>query len=189
MKAYFGYGSLVNPDTRKSVPGEMRVTLKGWRREWRMATPTPIGTICALSVGRDPSSEIDGLLVPVDPREEAVIDAREEGYARVSLAVSDFAFLDEAPATVSEIWLYEAAPENRVWATPENRILRSYLDVVLQGYMRTFDIDGMTRFLASTSGLSSDALLEDRGAPIYQRAVRLTEEERALIDAAVERFG
>lgn len=188
MKAYFGYGSLVNPATRKSVPGEMRVTLKGWRREWRMATPTPIGTICALSVGRDPSSEIDGLLVPVEPSEEAVIDVREEGYARVSLAVEAFDFLDGAADGLSELWLYEATPANRIWATPENRILRSYLDVVLQGYMRTFDLDGMTRFLTSTSGLRSDSVIEDRHAPVYPRAVRLTEEERALIDAAVERF-
>jgi hypothetical protein len=193
MKAYFGYGSLVNPATRLSVPGEMRVALKGWRRQWRLAADTPMGRVCGLSVGRDPGSVIEGLLVPVEPDEEAVIDARETGYDRVPLSVGDFDFLDtkpgDPPINLTEAWLYEADRESRAWASTENRILRSYLDVVLQGYMRMFGVEAMERFLRTTDGLVPEAILEDRSAPLYPRAVSLSEEERALIDAALSNFG
>ncbi|MEM7659430.1 MAG: hypothetical protein AAF399_25150, partial [Bacteroidota bacterium] len=66
-------------------------------------------------------------------------------------------------------------------ATEMHPILRSYLDTVVQGYLREFGVDGVARLFATTSGWEAP-IRDDRVAPVYARAQPLTGEETALVD-------
>ena len=60
-------------------------------------------------------------------------------------------------------------------------VLLSYLDVVVQGYMREFGEAGVARFFATTDGWDAP-VLDDRKHPIYPRHQVLNSSERALTD-------
>ncbi|MEY8843070.1 gamma-glutamylcyclotransferase, partial [Cribrihabitans sp. XS_ASV171] len=66
-------------------------------------------------------------------------------------------------------------------------ILLSYLDVVVQGYLRVFGVDGADRFFATTDGWESP-ILDDRAEPRYPRHRRLKDEERAFVDDRLSRL-
>ena len=59
-------------------------------------------------------------------------------------------------------------------------ILRSYLDVVIQGFHDHFGPAGVTRFFATTANWQ--AVEDDRAAPKYPRAVTVGPEITALVD-------
>ena len=67
-------------------------------------------------------------------------------------------------------------------------ILLSYLDVVIQGYLRHFGPDGVARFVATTEGWNAP-VLNDRAAPLYPRAQRLTAAETGLVDTILQAQG
>ena len=64
-------------------------------------------------------------------------------------------------------------------AGPDAKILRSYLDVVMQGYLQQFGADGVARFFDTTLNFELE-ILEDRTKPLYPRATRLTDDEKSL---------
>jgi hypothetical protein len=78
---------------------------------------------------------------------------------------------------------HDAAPP-----TDENPILLSYLDVVLQGYLHRFGVDGARAFVATTDGWHAP-VIDDRAAPRYPRAQRLTGDEAAFVDTALRELG
>ncbi|MFT6224241.1 MAG: hypothetical protein ACJA1F_002090 [Paracoccaceae bacterium] len=61
-------------------------------------------------------------------------------------------------------------------------ILRSYLDVVVQGYLQVFGEQGVVDFFATTRGWQAP-VLDDRTAPVYPRHQLLSSSETALVDA------
>jgi hypothetical protein len=67
-------------------------------------------------------------------------------------------------------------------------ILMSYLDVVVQGYLREFGQAGAEDFFATTDGWDIP-VLDDRAAPRYPRHQALTGDERALVDALLREVG
>ena len=60
-------------------------------------------------------------------------------------------------------------------------MLLSYLDVVVQGYLREFGEQGVQRFFDTTDGWDAP-VLNDRADPVYPRHRTLNEQERALVD-------
>ncbi len=75
---------------------------------------------------------------------------------------------------------YAVPPET--WVEGQtNHILLSYLDVVVQGYLREFGEDGARRFFETTDGWNVP-VLDDRAAPLYPRHCTLTPQERAFVD-------
>lgn len=186
--AYFGYGSLVNRATHRTpVVDAIPARLLGWRRQWRPRPDMPVFPAALLTVRREASSACDGLVVIDRAESLPEIDAREARYQRRSL---DRAQLELRGKLAADIPLYvyealEAAPEP---AEPPS-ILRSYLDAVLQGFLREHGEEGVRRFIHETDGFEI-GIREDRDDPIYPRWVELSKKERRLFDRLlVERAG
>ena len=179
-RCFFGYGSLVNRATHHFA-GASPARLGGWRRMWRHTT---LRRAAYLTVVPDPGCEIDGLIAPVPAGDWAALDARERAYERIAAHHQVNHDLAHRP----EIALY-TIPEGR-HGTPDEACpaLLSYIDVVVQGYLREFGEAGVRRFFATTDGWEG-AVLDDRAAPRYPRHRELSDEERALVDAHLRARG
>ncbi len=175
---FFGYGSLVNRAThiyRDSYPAQ----LTGWRRAW---VGSPARGVVLLTGVPANGHQIDGLIAAVPGADWAALDAREQGYARIS---TQGAVCHDAPH----------APEIAVYAVQDSDMVRggggaillSYLDVVVQGFLQVFGEDGVQRFFDTTDGWDTP-ILDDRANPIYPRHQILSPAERALVDGHLERL-
>ena len=161
---FFGYGSLVNRDTHHFQNVEL-ARLRGWRRVWRH------------TVIPDPTAEIDGLIAPVPAADWAALDEREGAYDRVAAHEQVTHSLAHRP----EIAVY-TIPEGKHGAPDETcPALLSYIDVVVQGYLREFGEAGVKRFFDTTDGWEAP-VLNDRADPVYPRHRVLTADERTLVD-------
>ncbi len=170
--AFFGYGSLVNTATH-DFTDRRAATLKGWRRVWQS---TSLRDTAFLSVERHPDFEIDGLIAHVSAEKWSDLDAREAAYARVDVT---HALQTDHPTAVYRVNANLATP-----TATNTPILLSYLDVVVQGYLREFGPQGVARFFASTHGWDAP-ILNDRDSPRYPRRQTLSAQETALVDACL----
>lgn len=176
MDAYFfGYGSLVNRATHVYAPAHA-ARLVGWRRRWvhtdGRGTPFLTGV-------PDAGSAIDGLVARVPGGDWAALDLREEGYLRHPVAVEGI---------VRAAQVYAVPPRSMVVQDPPAPILLSYLDVVVQGYLREFGPGGAEDFFATTDGWEIP-VHDDRAAPLYPRHQVLSSAERGLVDRLLAGVG
>lgn len=205
LVGYFGYGSLVNRRTlRSDIVAALPARLKGWRRTWRprpvMEPDTVPGaalmgglTPSLLSAHPDPGAAIDGLLVIDFLANLPEIDTREFRYHRREITLDALDLgpgLSAAPAGFRldpglRLHIYEARTEHPPADGP-SPILRSYLDAVLQGFLREFGADGVHRFVTETDAFHTP-IHEDRHAPLYPRAVTLSQAETELFEHALGR--
>lgn len=169
---FFGYGSLVNRDTHIYANAH-RARLTGWARAWVGTADRETAFLTAVPAAE---TTIDGLIAEVPGADWAALDLRETGYARIPSAG---AVLHDLPAQ-TEVAHY-AVPSATSRGTDQHIILLSYLDVVVQGYLREFGAGGVSGFFATTSGWTTK-IVNDRDAPRYPRAQILTQQERALVD-------
>lgn len=169
---FFGYGSLVNVKSH-SYPDPRPARLSGWRRAW-VATER-YGSVLLTGV-EAPGHEIDGLIAKVPGADWTALDAREAGYTRRAAHHATIHDLPHAP----EIAVYAVAPEHHRPRT-DQKILLSYLDVVVQGFEEVFGAEGVARFFATTDNWDTP-ILNDRAAPVYPRAQTLTTAQTALVD-------
>ncbi len=176
--AFFGYGSLVNRATHDHAPAAP-ARLSGWRRVWRPTTLRPWPFLSAEPAG----GAIDGLAAAVPGGDWAALDAREAAYRRHPL---DAACLTPAPGWTDRIEIY-TLDEARAAPAHGGPILLSYLDTVVQGFLREFGPPGVARFFATTAGWT--ALLDDRAAPLYPRHQPTSAAERALTDSHADALG
>ncbi|MDB2407661.1 gamma-glutamylcyclotransferase [Jannaschia sp.] len=163
MDEFFGYGSLVNLATH-DYPGARRETVRGWARTWRH---TALRDAAFLTATPAPDSAIDGVVAEVPGGDWGALDRREAVYLRRALP--------EGPA------IYHIPEDLHAPATTLLPIQLSYLDVVVQGYLRLFGEAGVDRFFATTLGWEAP-ILDDRAAPLYPRAQELSPAETALVD-------
>lgn len=170
---FFGYGSLVNRGTHDFAPVHLS-RISGWRRVWHRASLRPAAF---LSVIRDADSAIDGVIAPVPNDDWVALDAREHAYDRI--AVTDA--VSHAAGDVRDISIYAIPPGQSAPPDEEHPILLSYIDAVLQGYLREYGEAGAERFMHTTEGWDS-SVRDDRMAPIYPRAQALTVYERTFVD-------
>jgi len=178
---FFGYGSLVNRATH-AYDNAHRARIRGWRRAW-ISLPDHGGAV--LSAVPDPEAEIEGLVAEVPGRDWTALDRREAGYDRHVVADD----LDhEAPHPVRAA-IYAVPPARWAGAGRPAPILLSYLDVVVQGYLREFGAGGPARFAATTAGWEATPILDDRAAPRYPRAQRLSRAEEEAADALIAGTG
>lgn len=178
MKRYFfGYGSLVNRDTHGF--GDISLAeVTGWRRAWRH---TGIRDVAFLTAEPDPDASIAGLIASVPDQDWAALDLRETGYQRHCVKHQIKGGADHA----HEVAIYAIPPDDRAAPTEQSPILQSYVDVVLQGYLREFGEAGAQAFLDTTHGWDVPMLL-DRAAPIYPRATTLSADEQRWITRALD---
>lgn len=175
MDRVFGYGSLVNRATH-TYPGARPAQLAGWRRVWVHTTLRPVAY---LSVQPGDGS-ILGLLAEVPGGDWAALDAREAAYARHAVTAM-------GPGGPEAAQVY-AVPTGAAHAPQAaHPIMQSYLDCVVQGFLREFGPAGAADFFATTDGWEAP-ILDDRAAPVYSRAQSLTARERDFVDAALCRF-
>ena len=167
---FFGYGSLVNRATHGYAPAEPAL-LQGWRRVWVHVSARPVAY---LSVEPAPGMTISGLVAPVPGGDWAALDAREYAYLRHPVMVQ--AAQGRSAAQVYAVPTDHAAPPSL-----HNPILLSYLDAVVQGFLREFGPEGVEDFFATTAGWQAP-IEDDRAAPRYPRAQALGDAERALVD-------
>ena len=167
---FFGFGSLVNLATH-SYPDARVAWLSGWRREWRATT---MRSQAFLTISPDSGSEIAGIVANVPGGDWAALDERETGYARQPVSLRTQSLSVEAQVYAVEPKYFDDASEDQA-------ILLSYLDVVLQGYLREFGLQGVYDFVATTDGWDMP-VLDDRAVPRYARAQALSASERALVD-------
>lgn len=177
---FFGYGSLVNRATH-DYPRAARAEVAGWRRCW---THTRLRKVAYLSVVPSPDTRIEGLIAAVPGHDWAALDERERAYARHPVRDG---LRHEADHEV-EVQIYAVEPAHADHPDARHPILLSYIDVVLQGYLREFGEAGAKRFVDTTDGWEAP-ILDDRAAPIYPRHQRLTGEERAYVDRALKALG
>ncbi|MEL7133153.1 MAG: gamma-glutamylcyclotransferase family protein [Pseudomonadota bacterium] len=168
---FFGYGSLVNRATH-AYPQAQPATLTGWRRVW---VRTELRDVAFLSVHEAPGHNINGLIASVPGADWAALDLRETGYDRIT-ATGAVRHGSEA----TDIAVYQV-PHRARRTGGDHCILLSYLDVVVQGFVREFGAAGAEGFFATTDGWDTP-VQDDRGAPLYPRAQTLTPDERALTD-------
>jgi hypothetical protein len=171
---FFGYGSLVNRATH-AYPSAHRARARGWRRVWRHARLRPVAF---LSVEPAPGAEIEGLIAAVPGGDWAALDAREAAYRRHAVTRE---VAHEAPHR-PEIALYRLPDQGHAAPCEAHPILLSYIDVVVQGYLREFGRAGAERFFETTAGWDAP-VLDDRAAPRYPRHQRLDAGERDFVDA------
>ena len=170
---FFGYGSLVNRETHDFAQTHC-ARLRGWRRGWRHTSLRPVAY---LTVVPDATTEIDGLIAAVPGHDWAALDERERAYDRVAAAHQVSHALPHLP----EIALYTIPEGRHDPATETHPALLSYIDVVVQGYLREFGEAGAQHFFDTTDGWDAP-VLDDRADPVYPRHRRLTADERAFVD-------
>ncbi|MEM9318793.1 MAG: gamma-glutamylcyclotransferase family protein [Pseudomonadota bacterium] len=174
---FFGYGSLVNRATH-DYPQAQRARVRGWRRQWRK---TKLRRLAFLTVTEAPDTEIAGLIAAVPGDDWAALDAREAAYLRLPVDVT----ADAGPQVAQ---IYRTRPEHDSDASDDHPILLSYLDTVLQGFLREFGEAGVADFMATTDGWDAP-VLDDRDAPIYGRTQPLSGDELALVDDHLSALG
>ncbi|MEM7302253.1 MAG: gamma-glutamylcyclotransferase family protein [Pseudomonadota bacterium] len=181
--AYFGYGSLVNRDTlRTRYVSAHRARLSGWRRTWQPRPDTPFGDISLLTVKPHAETTIEGLLIIDHLENLPALDEREMRYDRVQIGQEQVDMATEVQSAMGSmpVYLYVAQPQMAETGA-EGRIIQSYLDAVMQGYLVEFGQVGLDGFLSSTDEFHRP-MLEDRHAPTYPRAVTLSSLEQDLFD-------
>lgn len=195
---YFGYGSLVNRETRPANEHAVAARLYGWQRIWghrvlsaQQPANEPARSCCSLSVQKlsnahseaiKSRSYIDGVVVTIPISELAALDAREAGYDRLALPCAHFD-LPESCRT-EEVHVYVSKETHQGNATEQFPILQSYVDCVLAGYCAVFEQHGMQQFVDSTVGW--DGVIEnERDNPKYPRAVSVQPEQLAMFDQVV----
>lgn len=177
---FFGYGSLVNCATHDFTnPQPARLT--GWCRAWRHTALRPVAFLTAIPA---PGTAIDGLIAHVPNDDWQALDQREWAYDRIPATASV-----THPLTFPVDIAVYSVPRTR-HIPPENRhpILLSYLDVVIQGYLREFGETGADRFFETTLGWDIP-ILDDRNAPRYPRHQHLTPDETACVDDRLAAIG
>ena len=170
---FFGYGSLVNRDTHEFTRAQ-RAQLRGWRRVWRHTSLRPVAY---LTVVPDATTEIDGLIAAVPGDDWAALDERESAYDRVAAAHQISHTLPHMP----EIAVYAIPQGRHSGVTETHPALLSYIDVVVQGYLREFGESGAQHFFDTTDGWDAP-VLDDRADPLYPRHRHLSLDERAFVD-------
>jgi hypothetical protein len=170
---FFGYGSLVNSATH-DFTNPQQAQLSGWRRVW---SHTDLRPVAFLTVVPDADTTIEGMIAHVPNADWAALDQREWAYERIAATSA----VTQAVSHDIEIAVYCVATRNLAAPSTRHPVLLSYLDVVVQGYLREYGIAGAKRFFATTDGWDAP-LLNDRAAPRYPRHQQLTAEQTAFVD-------
>jgi hypothetical protein len=149
----FGYGSLINSQSRNStaaapipaIPARLSAAL-GYIRTWNDRSASGFTALGLRKASPDePGRTVNGVLYPVDGDDMSKFDAREEGYVRVEIPPAQIEAVGWRPLpTTGHIWVY--APEKPAseggsgepgvglpGPDAEFPLLESYIDVVVEG--------------------------------------------------------
>lgn len=162
----FGYGSLINKDTRKiESSADIAVRVKGYSRDWNAKISKY--NLTALGLERDGEGICNGVLVETsnDLLEELDVREKSVGYIREKIDYSKVEPLFDVKIIEAEIYTY--IPLVPICASQEYPIARTYVDAVLYGCLEHGE-DFLREFVATTKSWKYP-ILEDRGQPNYPR--------------------
>ena len=131
-----------------------------------------------------PQDEIDGLIAHVPGNDWAALDEREYAYKRHPATDQTTHDLTRS----LEVQVYAVPPYEHGNPSAKHPILLSYLDVVVQGYLREFGLEGVRQFFQTTDGWDAP-ILNDRDTPRYPRHQRLNMLEQDLVDGHLKEVG
>jgi tetratricopeptide (TPR) repeat protein len=165
----FGYGSIVNNDSRASTLGAAHrpavaarlLPSYGWTRSWCFTAVTGF-TALGLTPCVGESTAVNGVLFPVDGDQLALLDAREAGYTRQRVGHEHLQVLPTgagvAPLEVvdprAEVWVYVPRREHCSPPSVEHPIVQSYVDVCVTGCLAWGGEAFASEFIATTTGWS-----------------------------------
>lgn len=161
----FGYGSLINADSRAKTGQTGRswpAKVIGFQRHWSVMSPE-FG-MSSVAVVQRSNSFCNGVLVEIDETELPLFDEREAGYLRAQVPMTQ---IQGYETTLPEgvVWIYHTET-----VTPPNDqapIALSYADVILAGCL-SINESFASEFISSTGGWEH-AILNDRQQPRYPR--------------------
>ncbi|MGX1097737.1 gamma-glutamylcyclotransferase family protein [Amorphus sp. MBR-141] len=186
---YFGYGSLVNAATRPQSHVVIPARLFGYRRAWRVSTRRSLlAGACSLTIRpAGPDSVVHGVLASENRVSLPTLDRRERHYDRLTVAADGVA--PDAPHDhPGAVYVYRVKRAHDRFGSRRFPVLLSYVDCVLQGYLKVFGEAGVADFMATTDGWHVP-VLDDRAAPLYPRAQTLSPAEQVLVDDALATAG
>ena len=200
---YFGYGSLVNRQTRPPTEAFEATSVAGWQRSWSHRVNNPeaasVELVCAssttggldsvsaqsgpetpvgystLTVVPAPGVQIDGVVVSINARDLPTLDEREKGYSRCTV---------QSVKSTDPVAMYVSQSEHVNTVSSAYPLVQSYVDCVLAGFLTVFGWEGVDRFIATTTGWATP-ILADRAAPLYPRAVSLEPDLEQLFDERI----
>ena len=144
--------------------------------------------LALLSVHRDRTSTIGGMLV-IDRLENLpALDERERLYERVTIDRNDILAGDTGGTLemirAQNLFIYVG----QITAVGQPPLLQSYLDTVMAGFLEAHGESGVEAFINSTTGFGREIIC-DRSAPIYPRAVALQADIADRFDAMLAKAG
>lgn len=165
----FGYGSLINAESRKksgysgkSIP----VIVNGIKRAWSVRINPP-HNLTVLGAYFDKSSKCNGVIVEIPKGELKQFDDRELpfGYKRIALSSKEIIPIS-GKAPKGNIWVY--VEKEHFFPTKTFPIAQSYVDVVINGCLE-INKDFAKDFITLTDNWDSP-WINDRNNPKYPRA-------------------
>ncbi len=192
---YFGYGSLVNRNTRPAQEEAHSARLKGWQRVWdhRVTDPNRNQRCTSLSIEPSPGVAVEGVIVRLNLDKLPQLDEREAGYDRLVLPASDFDLSEELLEQMARegmddtIMVYRSQEHNRGLADTEHPVLQSYVDCVMAGYLHRFGEEGVNALVSSTRGWEC-SLFNDRAEPFYPRWVEVSSADQQYFDGRIDGY-
>ncbi|WP_104401510.1 gamma-glutamylcyclotransferase family protein [Vibrio penaeicida] len=177
----FGYGSLINPESRKltgQTGNAYPAIVCGFNRHWSKMDGSY--QISPLVVTRG-EGRLNGVLIEIDHAELVEFDKREAGYHRVKVPVSEFVS-EHALDSNGEIWMY--VKDDTTPPCSHTPIMQSYVDTVLAGCL-SISTQFAEHFIQSTLGWHHP-LENDRHQPKYGRIAGVESHHLSLIDNLVD---
>ncbi len=187
---YLGYGSLVNRATlRTDFVGLIPCRIAGYRRGWRHRISRRTGhTQTVLTAIPDAGAVIDGVIVVDRLANLPLVDARERGYDRLTVAPESVTRLAGGFGEGGELFIYVSATPHHAPPGEDHPVPLSYVDAVVAGYLELFGEEGVRRFVETTDAWDVP-LLDDRAAPTYPRSIPREEALERLVDTEIARLG
>lgn len=188
-----GYGSLLNADSRlthSAIPHQgIPVTVKGFERGWVTRSIQEKQTY----VGAKPKANatLNAQLIPVELNPS--LQQRERDYQFVEVPLDQLVF---ALPTASEQALRQGLQSRRIWlcetlalvpADENHPVSQTYIDTCLAGCLEQGGEEAAKAFITSTTGWSHPRV-NDRAAPNYPRAGRVSDEHLRIIDALMDAY-
>lgn len=165
----FGYGSLINPESRARTGysgATALVLVRGFQRSWNFVYPK--GRMTALGVIPLEKATANGVLVEIPEAELPLFDQREGGYKRVAVSRADVTGLNGQQIPDGLFWLY--VPASPGFPSADCPICQSYIDVVLKGCLELGE-SFAAEFVRTTTNWEYP-WIDDRSAPRYVRAMK-----------------
>lgn len=123
MNYVFGYGSLMNPKSlERTLPGKkraLRVCLKNYQRKFDM----PVDGHLYLNIVPRNGQSVEGVCIPVSPKELAMLKKRERGYSCVNVTKN------MTKNFTGEVFAFISAEKS----FPDMAVLQTYIDTCLAG--------------------------------------------------------